>query len=97
MLPHPPIIEGCGGVGVSHSHQPLSPGWPYFWSLILFKSCVYTVSMFLYDKCVYDMYVGYMWGIYAMCMVCLWCMYICICVYVVCVCEYGIPMLSMCV
>lgn len=32
---HPPITEGCGGV--SHSHQPLSPGWPYFWSLILFN------------------------------------------------------------
>lgn len=59
MLPHPPITEGCGGV--THSHQPLSPGWPYFWSLILFKSCVYVQC-----ACLYMVYVCMMFvcGIY---------------------------------
>lgn len=58
MLPHP-ITEGCGGV--SHSHQPLSPGWPYFWSLILFKSYVYVQC-----ACLYMVYVCMMFvcGIY---------------------------------
>lgn len=46
-----------------------------------------------------------MWGIYGVFMQCVWCVYgICVvyvymhmCVCGMCVCEYGIPMLSVCV
>lgn len=72
MLLHHLITEGCGGV--SHSYQPLSPGWPYFWSLILFKSCGYVQYACFYMVCVCMMFVCgnvygvsmvYVWYIYA--------------------------------